>query len=321
MSRNESSSNHGPLTVAGFEVPPGQRRDAAIPVARLPSQGWLELPVALVHGARPGPRIWLSAAVHGDELNGIEVVRQTLASLDPSSMAGTVIGVPVVNVFGLYSKSRYTPDRRDLNRMFPGSSRGTIAARLAHLFLKEIVTGCELGVDLHTGSDHRTNVPQLRYDFRDERMRGPATAWGAGLTVHKVPKKGTLRGAAAELGVPVLLWEAGEPLRYEAAAIESGVAGLRRMLAHLGMIDDGPPPAPPTTRLEQTRWIRAPRGGLFRSEVVAGQRVTKGEILGRIGDPLEVPGQPVRSPRDGVVIGLALGPVVFQGDLLAHLGW
>ena len=308
------------LHLAGLEVFPGRRRDAALPVARLPSQGWLELPVALLHGARPGPRVWVSAAVHGDELNGVEVVRQLLSRLDPGQMAGTLIAVPVVNVFGLYGKTRYTPDRRDLNRMFPGSEQGSIASRLASMFMREVVAGSDLGVDLHTGSDHRTNVPQLRYDFRDERLAAPADAFGAELTIHKVAKRGTLRGAAAELGVPVLLWEAGEPQRYESAAIEAGVLGLRRLLAHLGMVEVEDPPGPSTIRLKSTHWVRAPRGGLFRAEVEPGQRVQRGAILGRIGNPLEEP-QVVRASRDAYVIGLALGPVLFQGDLVAHLAW
>jgi len=310
------------LVIAGTTVEPGQQVETAIRVARLPGQGWLEVPLAVTHGVRPGPRVFVSAAIHGDELNGVETVRQVTHCLDAGRMSGSLVAVPVVNVFGLYAKSRYTPDRKDLNRMFPGSARGTIASRLAHLFMNEVVKGSTLGIDLHTGSDHRTNASQVRYDFRETRLDAVAEAFGAPLIIHKQAKPGTLRGAATKVDVPVLLWEAGEPMRFESRMVESGVEGVLRVMAHLEMIEERfewPDPTP--RRFEHTSWVRARRGGLFRSAVEAGQPVEKGDVIGHVGDALDAAGQPVKAPRGGVVIGAALSPVVFQGDPLAHLAW
>ena len=268
-------------------VGPGSRRSLEIPVARLPTDTFLSLPVQVVNGLRPGPRVWLNAAIHGDELNGVEIIRQVLRILRPRELSGTVIAVPIVNVFGFVNESRYLPDRRDLNRSFPGSPRGSLASQLAHLFLSEVVQRCEYGIDFHTGSDHRTNLPQLRADLSDPEVLRVAEAFAAPVTVNAQYRDGSLRTICSALGIPLLVYEGGEAHRFNDMAIRMGVDGTLRVLAALGLLDhEGLPPAPPTVVVRHTRWERARRGGIARIDVYPGQRVERGEVLGVVGDAL-----------------------------------
>jgi hypothetical protein len=309
-----------PLRVGDLTAAPGSCVRDALPIARLPTQGWLELPVAILNGAFPGPRVWLSAAVHGDELNGAEIIREIVESTDPTRMAGAVIAVPVVNVFGFAGRSRYTPDRRDLNRSFPGSSRGSLAGRIAELFMREVVMQCDLGIDLHTAAEGRTNLPQVRCDFDDKRLRALGRAFGAPVLLHALPARGTLRRAAQAKGVHVLLYEAGEALRFGRRAIRIGVDGVRRVMQTLGMYEwDVPAPTEAPVELADSRWVRAPRSGLFRSEIRIGDRVRSGQRLGTIGDTLGEASEPVVAPAAGMVVGGTVVPIVHQGDALVHL--
>lgn len=309
----------GALTVGDLIAHPGETVRGALPVAALPGQGMLELPLAIFNGARPGPRLWLSAAIHGDEINGVEVVRQVADVIDPAKLAGTVIAVPVVNVFGFFARSRYTPDRKDINRSFPGTTRGSLASRLAALFMREIVSQCEFGIDLHTGGENRTNVPQIRCDLTDREQRRLARAFGAPLMLHNRPKKGTLRGACAQRNIPVLLYEAGEPHRFGDRSVRAGVHGIKRVMQALNMY------AWRLTRPEapdefwSSRWVRSPRSGLFRRVATMGQQVVEGEVLGTVGDALGERMVEVRAPFDGRILGGAVGPIVHQGDALLHI--
>lgn len=299
----------------------GERKRLKLPVSRLPTETWLELPVEVLHGIKPGPRLWLSATVHGDELNGVEIIRRVLQELRPSELAGTIIAVPIVNVFGFINQSRYLPDRRDLNRSFPGSPRGSMASRLAHLFMTTVVSQCSYGIDLHTGSNHRTNLPQIRADLSDPETLRIAQAFRAPVIVETHTRDGSLREAASKRGICTLLYEGGEPLRFDPEAITVGVEGILRVMAKLKMRPlSGVRKRRPSLQLSQTNWVRARRGGVLRLEVEPGQIVERRQRLGVIADSFGEDSVQVRSPSAGMVIGLVNNPLVNQGDAVVHIG-
>lgn len=308
------------FSFAGEEIHPGQRRHLEIPAGRLPSGSYLHLPVEVVHGLRRGPVVWLSGAIHGDEIVGVEIIRQVLEELDPSGLAGTVIAAPVVNVFGFVTESRYLPDRRDLNRSFPGSRTGSLAARLARLFMDEVVARCSFGIDYHAGSDDRTNLPQVRGNMDDPETRRIATAFATPVMVHSRPQKGTLRHAVLRKNKRVLLFEGGEPRRFSPEAVAAGVPGTLRALQALGLVEEAPHArGHPPLEARSTYWTRAPRGGIFRLETELGARLGAGTRLGTISDPADRKGATVRARRGGVVLGHTVNPLVNQGDALVHL--
>lgn len=276
--------------------------------------------VLVAHGARPGPTLCLTAAVHGDELNGFEIAYRTYAGTDTAALAGTLVAVPAVNAFGFRTGSRYLPDRRDLNRFFPGSSRGSIAERLAGVVFEQVVRRCDALVDLHTGSFQRTNQPQIRTDLADARSLALARSFGSGVVLHGRGPKGSLRRAALDAGIPAVIYEAGEPLRFEEAEIQRGVEGVANVMADLGMSAD-PPTRRDTVMFRATRWVRAERvGGVFLSERRPGDRVRGGDLLGTVTDPITHQREEIRAPADGQVIGMAVPQVVLVGYALFHLG-
>ncbi|MGF1480142.1 MAG: succinylglutamate desuccinylase/aspartoacylase family protein [Cyanophyceae cyanobacterium] len=307
------------LDIAGEAIAPGERRHIEIPVARLATQTMLSLPVIALNGTQPGPRLWLSAAIHGDEINGVEIIRQVLAQIEPQQLRGTLIAVPIVNVFGFIEQSRYLPDRRDLNRAFPGSATGSLASRLAHLFMQEIVSRSTHGIDLHTAAVPRTNLPHIRANLQDAETYRCAKAFGAPLMIHATTRDGSLRQAAANKGIPTLLYEAGEALRFDDAAIRAGVAGVRQVMGTLAMYKA--PDSTPTDSVEvrQSKWVRAPRSGIFRLEVALGERVEKKQQLGVIADVFGETNVQVRSSMNGIVIGHTQNPLVNQGDGIVHV--
>jgi uncharacterized protein len=247
------TTSNRPVTVAGTTVAPGRRQLVEVLVARLPTATRLNLPIMVLNGQRSGPKLWLSAVVHGDELNGLEIIRRVLELVRPRRLAGTLLAVPVVNVFGMVTETRYLPDRRDLNRSFPGSPNGSLAAQLAHLFMTNVAAACDMGIDLHTGSDHRFNLPQIRGDLEDPTTLRLAQAFGAPVSVHSPLRDGSLREACRRRGIPVVVYEGGEADRFNETAIRSGVDGVLRVLADLGMRTDDPaPPAAATTVVRHT---------------------------------------------------------------------
>ena len=248
------------------QIAAGRRAQLELPIARLMSGTPVALPVLVLHGRHDGPTVWLSAAVHGDEIGGVEIIRRVLAQLDPSTLRGTVIAVPIVNVHGFNTGERYLPDRRDLNRSFPGSARGSLAARIAHLMMTEIIARCTVGIDLHTGSDHRINLPQVRADLDDSETLELARVFGAPLALHSRTRDGSLRQAATEAGATVLLFEGGEANRFDARAIDDGTSGVLRVLAALGMIDAAPPLTAPTYLSRRSKWVRASSSGILHLE-------------------------------------------------------
>jgi hypothetical protein len=291
-----------------------------LPIARLVTGTRISLPVQGFHGRRDGRILWLSAAVHGDEIAGVEIIRRVTRSLDARAMSGTVIAVPIVNVHGFLNGDRYLPDRRDLNRSFPGSPTGSLAARIADLFMTEIVNRCDVGIDLHTGSDHRTNLPHVRADLDDPETRKLAEAFGAPLMLHARVRDGSLRAAATERGATVLLYEGGEAWRFDRASLSVGSRGIRRVLTELAMIvpdDSDERPVPLESRASS--WVRARRSGIALLDVELGEVVRRGQILGVIHDSVGNRLSRVTASIDGVVIGHIQHPLVNQGDAVVHV--
>lgn len=307
------------IKIVGETITPGQRCELEIPVARLITHTLLSLPVTILHGVEPGPCLWVSAAIHGDEINGVEIIRQVLEQVNPQTLRGTLIAVPIVNVFGFLEQSRYLPDRRDLNRCFPGSPEGSLASRLAHLFMQEIVSRCTHGIDLHTASDHRTNFPQIRANLKDPETYRCAKAFGAPVMIHATTRDGSLRQAAAKKGIPILLYEGGEALRFDPEAIRVGTNGILGVMNILGMTQFSPVTAFTAVEIEKTKWVRASRGGILRLQVRLGESVLKKQILATIANPFGKQGVKVRSPVAGFVIGHTQNPLVNQGDGIIHL--
>jgi predicted deacylase len=308
------------IEIAGEKIIAGQRRHLEIPVARLPTQTLLSLPVIVINGRKTGPKLWLSAAIHGDELNGVEIIRQVLAQIQPQLLSGTLITVPIVNVFGLIEQSRYLPDRRDLNRCFPGSDKGSLAARLAHLFMSEIVAHSTHGIDLHTAAVPRTNLPQIRANLQDDQTYCCAKAFAAPIMIHSSTRDGSLRQAATQRGIPVLLYEGGEALRFDAQAIQVGVEGIIRVMSYLGMYQFFSLPTPVTTvEITNTKWIRASRSGILRLEVSLGEEVENKQLLGIISDAFGETRIKIRATVRGIVICHTQNPLVNQGDAIIHL--
>lgn len=307
--------------IGGVEIGRGERRIVDLFAARLYTHATLEIPVHVVRGKRAGPRLLLCAALHGDEINGVEVIRRVLKT--PSlekKLRGTLVAVPVVNVFGFVQQSRYLPDRRDLNRSFPGSAKGSLAARMARLFLEEVVDGSDFGIDLHTGSNDRCNLPQIRVGAGDQLTADLARSFGAPVILTARPPRGTLREAAVRRGTPVMVFEAGQALRFEEEAIRAGVLGVRRVMREMGML--------PKLRKKKSYdpmvtsrslWIRAPIGGVFRVQSKLGATVQKKDIVGTVSDPVGSEETLVLAPSRGLIIGRLERPLVHRGDALIHL--
>ena len=308
-----------PITVGNVTVRPGRKVQIELPFARVVTGATESLPVKVINGRSAGPNIWLSAAIHGDELNGIQIIRRVIRELDAKTLRGAVIAVPIVNPLGFITQSRYLPDRRDLNRSFPGSARGSTASRLAHLFMEEVVAHCSVGIDLHTATNHRINHPQLRANLDDKSTLGLVRAFGAPFSIHARLRDGSLRQAAAERDVTVLLYEAGQANRFDDRAIETGVAGVMRTLRSMGMIDARLPKAPATTLIRRTRWVRARRGGIADIEVDLGDHVTSGQTVASISDAFGTRPTQVKAPETGWVIAQSLRPLVNLGDGLVHI--
>lgn len=310
-----------PFTIGGVTLAPGTRATVDLPVADLPDHTGVNLKVEVIHGKKDGPTAFVSAAIHGDEIMGVEVVRRLLHAKALNRLHGTLLVVPVVNSFGFLNRSRYLPDRRDLNRCFPGSTTGSLASRLANIFLSDIVGRCDFGIDLHSAAVHRTNYPQVRITPGDQRTAAMAQAFGAPVVLTSSLREGSLRGEAAALGTPVLLYEAGEGLRFDEHASRAGLAGILRVLKSRGMLPANAVAAPKAQSLlcRRSTWLRAPGSGLLRTFRAEGEIVQQGDLLAAIADPTGQAEQELFSPSDGILIGRAVLPIVHEGDALFHL--
>lgn len=314
------SSNQG-LTLGGTTVAPGTRARIDLPVADLYTATSLYMPVEVICGRHPGPTLFISAAVHGDELNGVEIVRRLLKRKALKSLRGNLLAVPIVNVHGFLDQSRYLPDRRDLNRSFPGSARGSIAARLAHLFTENILSQARYGIDLHTGAIHRGNLAQIRANLDDPETLELAKAFAVPVIVNASLRPGSLRETAHKRGIKILVYEVGEALRFDEVGIGAGVRGIMNVMRLVGML-----PRSSTARRREsviarsTKWVRAPRSGIVSKPAALGSRVVEGQSIATIGDPLGSDSRPVRSPLSGIVIGRSNLPMAHEGDALFNIG-
>jgi uncharacterized protein len=311
-----------PFELAGVTIKPGSRLQIDVPVARLYTHAPLHIPVEVVHGRRQGPMLLVCGGIHGDEINSVEIVRRLMRSKQIQGLHGTLIAVPIVNVFGFVQHSRYLPDRRDLNRCFPGSESGSLGGRVAALFREQIVDHATHIIDLHTGAIHRTNLPQIRAQLspgsETERM---ANAFGAPVILNAELREGSLRHYAQTRGIPVLTYEAGEALRFDEWAITPGVRGVLRVMRRLGMLTgEHRRRAPPTAELANgSSWARAPIDGILRPKVRLGARVAKGDVLGKVADPFGNAEEAVKSMADGIVIGMSRLPLANEGEALFHI--
>lgn len=310
-----------PFIIAGQSIPAGTQADIAFPVTTMATGTASSLALRVIHGAKAGPAVFVSAAIHGDEIIGTAVIQRLAHELQPETLTGTVLLVPVANIFGFLNRSRYLPDRRDLNRSFPGSPGGSLAGQLAHIFMREVVSRCQLGIDIHSAAIHRYNLPQIRIAEGNRRLVELAMAFGAPVIIESPLRDGSLREIAHRHGVDMLLMEAGEALRFDRLSIETGVEGVIRVLAHLGMIpaDDGLGAVGVPARANRSVWVRSPRGGVMQAVRTSGDPVRTGDVLARVAGLFGEDAEELVSPIDGIIIGHATLPVVHQGDALFHI--
>ncbi len=318
-----AAEHWGSLVLLGRQVEPGTSERFPFIPDRSFDASYLNMPVLVARGAAPGPTLCLTGGIHGDELNGVEVVRRAFSTIDPGQLRGTLIGLPAINAEGVRSGDRYMSDRRDLNRAFPGRSGGSVAALVAHAVFNEVIVRCDALVDFHTASNSRTNLPQIRADISDPAIEELAIHFGLGIVVAGSGPDNSLRREAAKAGVPAIIYEAGEPYRFQEDEIDAGVMGARNVMAYLDMTDAAEQEVPETRIYERSRWVRVPpdKGGFFFPDIALGARVEPGDKLGRIIDPLTDAEFAVVSTLSGEVIGMAVAQPVLMGYALFHIAW
>jgi hypothetical protein len=309
------------FVIGGVSVPAGTRAVVDLPISVLSDHTPVTMSVLVLHGRTEGPTVFVSAGVHGDEVIGVEIVRRLIRVPNLRGLSGTLIVIPIVNTFGFINHSRYLPDRRDLNRSFPGSATGSLASRLAYLFLTEIVMRSDLGIDLHSAAIHRTNLPQVRIAPDNPRAAELAGVFGAPVILQSPLREGSLRGEAMRRGKDVLLFEAGEGLRFDERSVRAGVSGILRVMAHIGMIAPKGIAAArhPSHLCTWSKWLRAPVGGLLRTFKGDGDVVAQGARLAAVSDLFGRSEQLITAPFDGIIVGRAVMPIVNEGDAVFHL--
>ncbi|MDA3945410.1 MAG: succinylglutamate desuccinylase/aspartoacylase family protein [Helicobacteraceae bacterium] len=307
------------LQICGIDIPAGCTKNIEIELPKLYNLP-ASIPIQVISGKTAGPTVFISAAIHGDELNGIEIIRRLKKLSVIKKIKGTLILVPVVNVYGINTLSRYLPDRRDLNRSFPGSTKGSLAARMAKIFLDEIVKKCDYGIDLHTGAIHRSNLPQIRTNTENQETLELAKAFEAPVVLHSALRDGSLRAEAQEHGVPILLYEAGEALRFDDTAIKIGVKGIVNVLKALNMLPKSSKKRQRNPLIfKESSWVRASESGMLRTVKGLGDSVKKDEIIAFIDEPLGDRSFEITSSFDGIIIGKSQIPLVQEGDAVFHI--
>ncbi|NVD34683.1 succinylglutamate desuccinylase/aspartoacylase family protein [Marinobacter lutaoensis] len=311
-----------PFEIAGVQVPPGTRRLVEVPVARLYTHTPLHIPVEVVHGRRDGPVLMVCGAIHGDEINGVEIVRRVLTNSALRYLRGTLLAVPIVNVFGFVQRTRYLPDRRDLNRCFPGSESGSLGGRIAYLLRTQIMEKVTHLIDLHTGAIHRFNLPQIRAELTNPETIRMAEAFGAPIILNASLREGSLRAYADSQDIPVITFEGGEALRFDEVVIASGTKGVIRVMRALDMIPAKKGPRAPKKRSEtaaNSQWVRADMDGIMRPVAKLGHKVRKGQKLAMIADPFGETEVAVIAPCSGIVICVNNLPLVNEGEAIYHI--
>jgi hypothetical protein len=322
--------------ILGKAVPPGEKRELYLPIAD--EIGGRGAPVSVSHGLKTGPVLCIAGGIHGDELNGVEIARSLMHTANPAELRGTLVVLPIVNLYGFRRGTRYLADRRDLNRFFPGRQRGSLASRVAHAVFNGVIRKCSALVDLHSGSFHRTNLPQVRADLNDPATLDLAMAFGTQIVVHNPGLPGTLRRAAADAGIPAITYEAGESMRFQRAEIDRGVRGLERLIAHIGLVGADPDPAaaqteapvmvekprPPEEPIPAelywaSRWVRVDASGILLANVALGDLVKEGDLLGTVTDPLSNHSHQIFAPQGGRLIGMAVDQIVVPGFAAFHV--
>ncbi|MCB0619310.1 MAG: succinylglutamate desuccinylase/aspartoacylase family protein [Saprospiraceae bacterium] len=310
-----------PFVIQNTTFDPGEQGIAHLTVGRLPSDTRIQINIHVYRSTEPGPTLLVMAGVHGDEINGVEIVRRTIAhGYFEQLQRGSVIAIPLLNVYGFINFSREVPDGKDVNRSFPGNLKGSLASRVARTLTKKVLPLIDFGVDFHTGGRNHYNFPQVRYTKNDPKAGELAAQFAAPFTLGKSPLAKSLRKVARDAGKPILVYEGGENQRFDGFSIEKGLAGLRRVLAAQDMIAEKVEPED-TLYFTQTTWIRAARAGLFRWSKRSGHAIRRGEPLGVINDPYGMDEIPVVAPRDGYIVGHNNAPVVSTGDALFHVAY
>ncbi len=308
------------LIIAGEQIQKGTNVTINLELPKL-YHSPMKLPIRVIRGKKDGPTIFISAAIHGDELNGIEIIRRFRKLSILKRLKGTIILIPIVNIYGVTTLSRYMPDRRDLNRSFPGSKKGSLASRVAKIFFDEIVSKCEFGIDLHTASIHKSNLPQIRTNLNDEITYNLAKAFEAPVVLHSELREGSLREEAQENNIPILLYEAGEALRFDETSIRIGVKGIVNILRELEML-------PIVTRKRKfklpiiarsSQWIRSTESGIIRTVKGLGDTVKENEIIAYVDEPLDDETFEIKATFDGVIIGKSEIPLIQEGDAIFHI--
>jgi len=310
-----------PIEIHKTSIAPGEQAQVRIPVGRLPAGNQILMRAQVFRSREEGPSVLLLAGVHGDEINGVEILRRALAGgLFEHLLCGTVIVIPIVNVFGFINFSREVPDGKDVNRSFPGSRKGSLAARVAGILTRQLLPIIDFGVDFHTGGGQHYNYPQVRYTADDPAARRLAQQFAAPFLLAKRPVSRSLRKVASDMGKPILVSEGGENHRFDGFAIEKGLNGLRRLLQAHHMLEHASP-AERMISLEGSAWIRASHAGMFQWSKCSGHQVRKGEVIGAIHDPYGDESRHVTAPRDGFLLGHSNTPLVSPGDALFHVGY
>jgi predicted deacylase len=308
-----------PLRIGAETIAAGTVRDIQLPVSEMYTGEPVYLPIRVIRARKPGPRVFVLAAVHGDEVNGTGIIRELMFAQSVELRRGALICVPVVNIFGFETHDRYMPDRRDLNRSFPGSPGGSLASRLAHVIMTEVVAKCDYGIDLHSAAEMRTNFPNVRADLRDPAIRELATAFGCELVVNGKGPEGSLRRAAAEATCPTIILEAGEVRKIEPTVLEIGLRGVRNVLMHLDMLAGEIVRPVYQTSVYKTTWVRAQLGGLLRFHVTPGELVQADQPLATNESIFGETRSTILCPTDGIVLGMTTHPAVKPGEPICHI--
>src|SRR6056297_480458 len=306
------------IEINGEKVARGEDKLINLSIARLPTYTSIDLPVRVIRGEKPGPVLLISGGLHGDEINGIEIVRRMLVKNILKPESGSVIAIPLMNVYGFIQNVRGVPDGKDINRSFPGSKSGSLANLVAYNIMKEIIPKIDYGIDFHTGGASRSNFPQIRCTFDVAENIELAKVFSPPVILHSKLIEKSFRKAAYKKGKQILVFETGESLRIDNTGIEEAIKGTQRLMKHLGMIQNAPEPQK-TEIFEKSSWVRAKIAGLFHPKVNLGDNISKRQLLGRITDPYGNESVKVVSNYNGKVIGLNYNPVVHKGDAILHI--